>query len=205
MWGGRCRRAGGDRRRADRASSSLHTPEVTGSSPVRLGYVARGVPPRLPLELRFGAVAGDRLTFVLDHEAHGFVHGPTILTLNHNDLVMNRQNGIEALALANLREDLLALISQGGSLCFGDHDFGAMVRMDRRHDEIEARLDLPSEDIWDVRVAVTETDYRNWSWPSAERRSVSARWWVTAAGFRPRTWSPPSAYGGRSTIRPTST
>ena len=88
-----------------------------------------------------------------DVSDYDFIDG-RITVVDANDVIetLDDRNGIEALALANFRDDLHQLVQAGqGIVFFGDHDFGQIVEMEViRTGVIRVLANISSLDRFDV-------------------------------------------------------
>jgi hypothetical protein len=115
--------------------------------------------------LVFGRHDADRLVFgpltvrEQDRSDTGevdFVAAPIELWVGGERLVRyGDRNGIEALALPNLRADLAELRRHGGGTAFfGDHDFPSMVALSvDSQGAVIAEANMASDDLWDIPLA----------------------------------------------------
>ena len=106
-----------------------------------------------PLLLAFGDATGDHIGFTL-HELDGysFIRGGIHLVAGDRTVELHGRSGIEPLALSHLRTDLVLLLSEGGTVFFGDHDFGQLVELTARSGEFAVAANLPSQDLWDITL-----------------------------------------------------
>lgn len=92
---------------------------------------------------------------------YDFIDGRiTVVDANGIIEILDDRNGIEALALANLRDDLRQLAHAGqGIVFFGDHDFGQIVEMEViRPGVIRVLANLASLDRFDILVGEIAVD-----------------------------------------------
>jgi hypothetical protein len=102
------------------------------------------------LEIRFGAEDGNQIVFGLDEADPYFVMGSISVRVDGEWIKLADRNGIERLALRHLADDVRDLVANGGSMCFGDHDYGQLVQIESRKEGVVGWVDLPSEDRWDI-------------------------------------------------------
>jgi NAD(P)-dependent dehydrogenase (short-subunit alcohol dehydrogenase family) len=104
-------------------------------------------------ELVFGDPDGDHVAFALSPaDAYGsFGDGVRVVVAGRrHDL---ERQGVEALALAHLRDDLRALLEhEDGEAFFTDHDWCAQVSLVRDGDTVRATVDAPEPDVWDAEL-----------------------------------------------------
>jgi hypothetical protein len=94
----------------------------------------------------------NQIVFALDRVSGAFLAGPISVRQDGEWIRLAERNGIEALALANLRDDIRDLVAQGGMLYFGDHDYEQMVTIEARDGVFLASVELPSEDRWEIPI-----------------------------------------------------
>jgi hypothetical protein len=93
-------------------------------------------------------------------DPYDFVHGPiTIERFEHEPVVLERKNGIDALRLAFLRGSLLHVADQETwRIWFGDHDFSMLVALScEEGGGVRIDLDFPLDKIdWHLGLCSTE-------------------------------------------------
>jgi hypothetical protein len=87
---------------------------------------------------------------------YDLVVGPiTVSTATGAEYTLDDRNGIEPGAVAHLRTDLRRLLTDGGTVYFGDHDFGQLVELTRPPSgDVRLVANLPSLDVWELDIGV---------------------------------------------------
>ena len=113
------------------------------------------------LPLNFSIVFGPLTRGIGFMAEYDFLDGG-ITVVDATDAVetLDDRNGIEALALANLRDDLRQLAHDGhGIVFFGDHDFGQIVEMEViRPGVIRLLANLAALDRFDILIGEIAID-----------------------------------------------
>lgn len=127
------------------------------------------------LRLVFGDPAGDHGTFPLGAPGeHGTCPGAPSAVVGGRAF-RTRGAGVEALALAHLRADLLDLVAYAdGAVRFADHDEALAVSLRREGDAVALTVDVAAADVWEqplpplsfaairALVAVVDEAERRW-------------------------------------------